>query len=83
MCMQPKEKGPCMKYVKRYYFDTANGKCMEFTYGSCHGNDNNFENLSDCEDTCKVLINTASNSKSMSMDMGKLPLNIYILFKKS
>lgn len=72
MCMQPMEKGPCIKYVNRYYFDTVNGKCKEFTYGSCHGNDNNFETLNECEDTCKSLIEAASNAKSMSIDMGRV-----------
>lgn len=71
MCMLPKEKGPCMQYVTRFYFDTISGKCAKFTYGSCHGNDNNFETLDECEDTCKSLINAAMNAKPMSIDMGK------------
>lgn len=31
--MLPLEKGPCMNYVERYYFDTLMGKCEKFTYG--------------------------------------------------
>lgn len=33
MCMLPIERGPCMNYVERYYFDTSMGKCERFTYG--------------------------------------------------
>jgi hypothetical protein len=31
--MLPKEKGPCMNYEQRFYFDTSLGRCEEFTYG--------------------------------------------------
>lgn len=33
MCMLPIERGPCMNYAERYYFDTSMGKCERFTYG--------------------------------------------------
>ena len=69
--MLPKEKGPCMNYVSRYYFDTTAGKCMQFIYGSCHGNENNFETLTDCEQNCIALISAADNAKPMPLNMGK------------
>ena len=31
--MLPKEKGPCMVYSQKYYFDTSMGKCDTFTFG--------------------------------------------------
>ena len=31
--MQPKEKGPCMDYQERYYFETSMGKCQKFEFG--------------------------------------------------
>ena len=38
MCMLPIERGPCMNYVERYYFDTSMGKCERFTYGGIEFN---------------------------------------------
>ena len=67
--MLPFEKGPCMNSSLRYYFDSNIGKCMQFMYGSCHGNDNNFESLTECEQTCNSLINMVSSSKSINIDM--------------
>ena len=69
MCMQPKERGACMNFEKRFYFDTLIGKCAMFEYGGCNGNDNNFENLDECESTCHALIEAAMNAKPMSIDM--------------
>ena len=76
--MLPFEKGPCMNSSLRYYFDSNIGKCMQFLYGSCHGNDNNFESLTECEQTCHSLISMVSASKSIDIDMSmknKLFLN--------
>ncbi|CAF0898052.1 unnamed protein product [Brachionus calyciflorus] len=69
MCMLPREKGPCADYEQKYYFNTLSGQCEEFTYGGCNGNDNNFESLDECESTCHALIESASNSQILPINM--------------
>lgn len=53
LCDQPKDRGLCMAYIPRYFFNSATAKCEEFIYGGCGGNGNNFETVEECERTCK------------------------------
>ncbi|KAL1421531.1 hypothetical protein MTO96_023058 [Rhipicephalus appendiculatus] len=53
MCYLPKEPGPCVAYVPRYYYNNEAKKCQLFIYGGCQGNANNFENFTECTLTCK------------------------------
>ena len=49
-----------MYYVTyRWYFDAEKGGCVQFTYGGCGGNSNNFKTLSECNDACEVLTGPA------------------------
>mmetsp|Transcript_2752 Transcript_2752/g.4095 ORF Transcript_2752/g.4095 Transcript_2752/m.4095 type:complete len:121 (+) Transcript_2752:8-370(+) len=50
-CLLPVEVGPCRASLPRYAFDGQ--KCELFTYGGCKGNSNNFQQLSECEQTCQ------------------------------
>lgn len=38
---------------KRFYFDTMNNKCREFSYSGQGGNANNFQSIYECESNCK------------------------------
>ena len=51
-CLQQKYSGRCTAEFTRYYYDSDEGKCLEFVYGGCDGNGNNFETLSECQRTC-------------------------------
>ncbi|CAO3626395.1 unnamed protein product [Cunninghamella blakesleeana] len=51
-CMVPKESGMCLAYFPKYHYDTALGKCQEFVYGGCGGNENRFDTLDHCEEKC-------------------------------
>ncbi|RCN30022.1 Kunitz/Bovine pancreatic trypsin inhibitor domain protein [Ancylostoma caninum] len=52
-CSQPIEAGPCKAMVRRFAYDNAKEKCVEFFYGGCKGNKNNFETMEDCTFTCE------------------------------
>uniref|UniRef100_A0A1I7XIJ1 ADAM_spacer1 domain-containing protein n=1 Tax=Heterorhabditis bacteriophora TaxID=37862 RepID=A0A1I7XIJ1_HETBA len=53
-CSLPQDQGtvcaPGYKLV--WYYDTAEGRCSQFWYGSCDGNDNRFATKEQCETIC-------------------------------
>ncbi|XP_066480850.1 kunitz-type serine protease inhibitor textilinin-2-like [Tiliqua scincoides] len=51
-CQLPPMTGPCKRNIKRYYYNPAQKKCLQFTYGGCRGNSNNFETKEACEQAC-------------------------------
>ncbi|KIH67360.1 Kunitz/Bovine pancreatic trypsin inhibitor domain protein [Ancylostoma duodenale] len=61
ICYQPLKRGPCLGYLQRYGYDVKERKCVEFTYGGCGGNQNNFERMRECEFTCMVDMPTTRN----------------------
>ncbi|KAL1444072.1 hypothetical protein MTO96_030056 [Rhipicephalus appendiculatus] len=42
----------CRGLIPRYYYNPAAGNCSLFYYGGCEGNENNFETIEECEETC-------------------------------
>ena len=52
-CLLPPNEGPCGKTLRRYFYDAEEGICVEFRYGGCQGNVNNFESKKDRESSCK------------------------------
>lgn len=36
----------------RYFFNVSTGRCEQFTYGGCCGNENNFETIEECKQVC-------------------------------
>ncbi|XP_046840288.1 four-domain proteases inhibitor-like [Xenia sp. Carnegie-2017] len=48
--------GPCEALIPRYYFDENKAKCLQFAYGGCGGNRNNFETQQDCALNCPSAI---------------------------
>lgn len=53
ICSLPKQTGPCLALFPRYYYDKSCNSCLEFTYGGCKGNGNNFETEEDCLSVCR------------------------------
>ncbi|XP_018570741.1 kappaPI-actitoxin-Avd3c-like [Anoplophora glabripennis] len=46
----PVLEGPtCNAYFIRYYWDSAQQRCVKFVYGGCRGTINNFESQRSCE----------------------------------
>ncbi|XP_045168888.2 papilin-like [Mercenaria mercenaria] len=53
VCSLPVKAGPCEAATRRYFYDTASGKCQKFFWGGCDSNGNNFRTLKGCQRTCK------------------------------
>ena len=51
-CKLPQVTGPCRGYIRRWSYDASKGSCVEFIYGGCGGNANNFESKDACEAKC-------------------------------
>ncbi|KAH7973024.1 hypothetical protein HPB52_020573 [Rhipicephalus sanguineus] len=52
VCYLPKERGMCLAYMPRYYYNNETERCEEFIYGGCQGNANNFLDLPECLKAC-------------------------------
>ncbi|XP_028940058.1 tissue factor pathway inhibitor [Antrostomus carolinensis] len=48
------DEGPCKAIHMRYYFNIQSRECEIFEYGGCHGNENNFLTLEECQKKCVV-----------------------------
>jgi Kunitz/Bovine pancreatic trypsin inhibitor domain len=48
-CFMPPVMGRCRGFFSRWYWDSEAGRCEEFTYGGCGGNENNFTSKEECE----------------------------------
>ncbi|GAB6030928.1 hypothetical protein CHUAL_007755 [Chamberlinius hualienensis] len=55
ICTQPKVVGPCRGHFSRWYFDTVKRTCLQFSYGGCRGNQNNFKHYEECKQLCDVV----------------------------
>ncbi|KAL9848852.1 tissue factor pathway inhibitor isoform 8-T8 [Geothlypis trichas] len=51
-CAMKADEGPCKAIHIRYFFSIKSRKCEVFEYGGCHGNENNFLTLEECQDKC-------------------------------
>jgi hypothetical protein len=56
VCKLEAETGPCEAALKRYFFNHRTGKCEQFIYGGCLGNDNNFLTEKECFTTCGTTV---------------------------
>merc|ERR1712142_1114513 len=52
-CSLPKAVGQCYAYFRKYYFNSATGKCTKFIYGGCGGNANRFDTKEECQERCE------------------------------
>lgn len=51
-CEQPVSAGPCHGNYRRWYYRKEEGRCREFNYGGCQGNQNNFQSEAECRSQC-------------------------------
>ncbi|XP_028618722.1 tissue factor pathway inhibitor isoform X2 [Grammomys surdaster] len=67
-CAMRAEDGPCKAMIRSYFFNMYTHQCEEFIYGGCEGNENRFDTLEECKETCipgykKKTIKTASGAE--------------------
>uniref|UniRef100_A0A7N6C452 Amyloid-beta A4 protein n=1 Tax=Anabas testudineus TaxID=64144 RepID=A0A7N6C452_ANATE len=57
VCWANAETGPCRAMLSRWFFDRQEGRCVQFIYGGCGGNRNNFESEEYCMSVCSSVSN--------------------------
>uniref|UniRef100_A0A8V5FSI4 Uncharacterized protein n=1 Tax=Melopsittacus undulatus TaxID=13146 RepID=A0A8V5FSI4_MELUD len=60
VCAMKADEGPCKAIHMRYYFNIQSHECEIFEYGGCHGNENNFLTLEECQKKCFKKINVCN-----------------------
>ena len=53
ICYLPPETGPCEALITQWYYNPKAGRCLQFIYGGCEGNENRFDTLADCQTACR------------------------------
>uniref|UniRef100_A0A8C5MMV3 Amyloid-beta A4 protein n=1 Tax=Leptobrachium leishanense TaxID=445787 RepID=A0A8C5MMV3_9ANUR len=56
VCSEQAETGPCRAMITRWFYDVTEMKCVQFIFGGCGGNRNNF----DSEDYCMAVCGSVS-----------------------
>ena len=51
-CDLPRDPGPCSVYTSLWYYNSAEQRCQQFSYGGCEGNHNRFTTQLECSETC-------------------------------
>ncbi|KAJ8971143.1 hypothetical protein NQ317_003433 [Molorchus minor] len=73
MCKLPEARGHCRALIPRWRYDPSTGKCREFKFGGCDGNENNFSSQKMCMAFCSVTI------VSSAEDLLVAVLKIYVV----
>ncbi|CAC5396232.1 unnamed protein product [Mytilus coruscus] len=55
-CQLPYDVGPCKGNIPRWYHDVRRGECVEFGWGGCEGNLNNFIDKETCLSNCSSIV---------------------------
>lgn len=74
VCSQPKDEGPCYAYLRRFYYDRDQDRCLPFIFGGCLGNGNNFYTSAQCNRHCRAHI-AEDAMVSLDRDLCHLPLD--------
>lgn len=73
-------EGDCGKAEKRFYYEVETNRCLEFLYGGCGGNLNNFISLSDCQEFCRGAANDdAFLQKTLFDENGNVLKDLFVV----
>jgi len=61
-CSLLPDPGPCGSQVTRWYYLPREEDCIQFPWGGCQGNDNNFVSLDQCRAACHVPLDKPESS---------------------
>ncbi|KAH8411992.1 hypothetical protein KR222_005372 [Zaprionus bogoriensis] len=53
MTGMPQDGAACMAFMPSWSYDAKQNACVEFVFGGCGGNSNQFGSRSECEKACK------------------------------
>ena len=71
VCALAKTPGHCFASMPRWYFDKASDRCVQFMYGGCGGNGNNFHTEDACKSVCYSRADQNDHSEVISRNTGK------------
>uniref|UniRef100_B5M704 Thrombin inhibitor n=1 Tax=Amblyomma americanum TaxID=6943 RepID=B5M704_AMBAM len=54
ICSLPQVKGNCRGIFEMWHYNSTKDTCSLFTYGGCGGNENRFENCTQCMESCST-----------------------------
>ncbi|XP_044232334.1 kunitz-type protease inhibitor 1-like [Thunnus albacares] len=61
-CLAPEKVGPCRASFPRWRYDAETGDCVQFVFGGCKSNDNNFLSKDECISACRGVTVTSERS---------------------
>ncbi|KAL2302558.1 hypothetical protein Nmel_009987 [Mimus melanotis] len=70
-CAMKADDGPCKAIHIRYFFNIKSRKCEVFEYGGCHGNENNFLTLEECQQKCILVFSSSTLLDHLALFLGK------------
>ena len=65
-CSLPRDSGPCLNNMVRWYYNSAEQQCTQFEFGGCEGNRNRFLTEEICLQKCHTAQVTTAATTSIA-----------------
>jgi hypothetical protein len=63
-CHLPSESGECTGYQAKWFFNSQYGRCEQFVYTECGGNENRFDTEQECDNNCRRAPDTEEKTQA-------------------